>query len=102
MLEDKTIVVWFSCGAASAIALYETLRCYGAANKVIAVSNPVIEEDVDNRRFLADVAAAFNVKIIPCYNPSYTHLSAEVIWEQRKYMSGIQGAPCTMLHGLSR
>ena len=30
-------------------------------------------------------------------NPSYKHCSAEEIWEDRRYMSGRYGAPCTLL-----
>lgn len=49
------IAVWFSCGAASAVASYLTLQKYGKDYDVRIVNNPVAEEDDDNRRFLKDV-----------------------------------------------
>jgi PP-loop superfamily ATP-utilizing enzyme len=51
---DK-IAVWFSCGAASAVAAKMTLDQYGDRCSVRVLNNPVMEEDEDNRRFLADV-----------------------------------------------
>ena len=49
------IAVWFSCGAASAVALMKTLEQYGESHIVRAVYNPVKEEDEDKIRFLTDV-----------------------------------------------
>ena len=53
--DNDKIAVWFSCGAASAVALKLTVEKYGLDN-VYAVNNPVIEEHDDNLRFLDDVA----------------------------------------------
>lgn len=53
--EGQVIAVWFSCGAASAVAAKLTLERYGNLCDVRVVNNPVAEEDEDNRRFLADV-----------------------------------------------
>ena len=50
-MKGKTIVVWFSCGAASAVASKLTLEKYGKDNQVLIVNNPIKEEDVDNVRF---------------------------------------------------
>jgi len=55
-MEDQDIVVWFSCGVASAVALKKTLELYGENNNVRAVYNPVKEEDKDNLRFMEEVA----------------------------------------------
>ena len=52
---DSTIAVWFSCGAASAVAAKLTLERWGNSCNVRIINNPVAEEDPDNRRFLADV-----------------------------------------------
>jgi len=51
---DK-IAVWFSCGAASAVAAKKTLEKYGDICTVRVVNNPVAEEHPDNQRFLKDV-----------------------------------------------
>ena len=55
MIKGKDIVVWFSCGAASAIAAKLTLDKYGKDNNVRIVNNPIKEEHEDNLRFLKDV-----------------------------------------------
>lgn len=89
------IVVWFSCGAASAIAAKETLRKYGNECLVRIVNNPVKEEDDDNRRFLKDVEQWLGVEIETAVNPNYPDASIVEVFEKRKYMSGVAGAPCT-------
>jgi len=42
-MKDKTIVVWFSCGAASAVAAKMTIDLYGADNTIRIVNNPIKE-----------------------------------------------------------
>lgn len=91
----KTIVVWFSCGAASAVALQKTIELYGNEYNIRAVNNPVQEEDPDNRRFLEDVSQWLDIEIESCVNPKYPEASCQEVWDYRKYMSGPYGAPCT-------
>jgi hypothetical protein len=91
------IAVWFSCGAASAVAAKLILEQYGATNRVHIVNNPVIEELSDNRRFLADVSTALDVDIDTATHPDYPKCSAWEVWERRKYMAGVSGAPCTQI-----
>lgn len=90
-----TIAVWFSCGAASAVAAKLTLDRWGDTCNVRIVNNPVAEEDPDNRRFLADVERWLGVEIEIAINPKYPNASAAEVWEERRYMAGIHGAPCT-------
>ena len=90
------IAVWFSCGAASAVALKETLKRF-PREEVIAVNQTIKEEHPDNRRFLRDVEKWLGVKIEKCPSPEYPSQSAKDVWEKRKYMSGVLGAPCTMI-----
>lgn len=92
---DK-IVVWFSCGAASAIAAKKTLVKYGDRCEVIIVNNFIKEEDEDNQRFLKDVEKWLGVKIRHAINSKYKDCSVEEVWDDRQYMSGIKGAPCTL------
>ena len=89
------IVVWFSCGAASAVAAKMTVLKYGKECNVFVVNNPVREEDEDNRRFLKDVSEWIGQEIVSAINPSFPNCSVEEVWEKRQYMSGIHGAPCT-------
>lgn len=95
-MKGKTIVVWFSCGAASAVAAKKTIELYGEKNTVRVVNNPIAEEDDDNRRFLKDVERWLGVDIELAFNPKYPSASCVDVWEKRKYMSGIAGAPCTL------
>jgi hypothetical protein len=91
-----TIVVWFSCGAASAVAAKKTIELYQATCTVRVVNNPVIEEDADNRRFLKDVEKWLGTSIETALNPKFPEASAVQVWDKRKFMSGSTGAPCTL------
>lgn len=89
------IAVWFSCGAASAVAAKKTLELYGKTHRVRVINNPVIEEEPDNKRFLKDVQKWLGVRIEFAKNKKYPKCSAREVWERRQYMSGPSGAPCT-------
>lgn len=93
---DDVIAVWFSCGAASAVAAKMTLDKYSSIARVRILNNPVVEEDADNRRFLLDVQAWLGVKIETVAARRYPLQSARDVWEQRSFMSGPKGAPCTI------
>lgn len=90
-----TIVVWFSNGAASAVAAYETIRRYGLLCDVRLVNNPVVEEDKDNLRFHRDVAAWLGQEIIVHKNPHWPTASADDVWRKERAMAFPFGAPCT-------
>lgn len=89
------IVVWFSNGAASAIAWKETLARYDGYCDVRAINNPVREEDEDNVRFAADVERWIGRPLIKRGNPAYPDNSARNVWAKRRAMSFRRGAPCT-------
>lgn len=91
-MKNKTIVVWFSCGAASAIAAKKTIEIFGANNNIRVVNTPVKEEHHDNRRFLKDVENWLNCKIEIA---TAKDTSAVDVWKRKNYISGIKGAPCT-------
>lgn len=89
------IVVWFSCGAASAVAAKLTLEKY--PNEIIrVVNNPIKEEHPDNMRFLKDVEKWIGREIEFALNPKFPKSSCVEVWEKRRYMSGVGGAPCTL------
>lgn len=92
----ETIVVWFSCGAASAVAAKKTIEKYGHSHAIRIVNNPVLEEDEDNIRFRNDVEKWLGLPIETAINSKYPNCSAESVWVARKYMSGLRGAPCTV------
>jgi hypothetical protein len=86
------IVVWFSCGVASAVAAKVTLEKY---KNVRVVNCPVIEEDSDNSRFRMDVEAWLGVSIESAINRRWPNCSAVEVWERGKFMSNVYGADCT-------
>jgi hypothetical protein len=71
----KTIVVWFSCGAASAVAAKKTIERYGSTHRIRVVNNPIKEEDEDNVRFLKDVEKWLGVEIEFARHPKYPDAS---------------------------
>jgi len=95
MADKPVIAVWFSCGAASAVAAKKTIEKYHQTHCIRVINNPVLEEDPDNRRFLKDVEQWLGVEIETAINPKFPNGSAVEVWEQRKFMSGPMGAPCT-------
>lgn len=94
-LPNQKIAVWFSCGAASAMAAYYTLKKYRDTNQVHVVNNPVIEEDPDNLRFLQDVQDWLKIEIETAKHHKFPNASAEEVWDWKQYMVGVAGAPCT-------
>ena len=92
----ETIAVWFSCGAASAVAAKLAIEKYGETHNVIIVNNPVVNEHEDNRRFLKDCEEWFGQEIILATNSKYPSCDIRDVFDRRKYISGVKGAPCTM------
>jgi len=86
------IVSWYSCGAASAVATKLALQ----DGDVTIVRCEVKEEHPDNDRFMKDCENWFGQEIIVLGNDEYKRSIDEVFW-RRKYLSGVAGAPCTLL-----
>ncbi len=96
--KDDTIVVWFSCGAASAVAAYYIIKKYSNYCNIRIVNNPIAEEHIDNTRFLRDVEKWLNVKIEFATNPNFTDNSIQSVWTKKKFISDNKGgASCTLL-----
>ena len=94
-MKPMNIAVWFSCGAASAVAAKKTVDEYGSLHNVRVINNPVDEEHPDNLRFLKDVEDWIGQKIEIATNSKFGTTSAVDIWDKRKFMAGVAGAPCT-------
>lgn len=94
-MQNKNIVVWFSCGAASSVAAKITIEKYGKKNNVLIVNNPILEEHSDNLRFLKDCEDWLGQKIIQATCKEYPNHSIVEVFNKKKYMSGVAGAPCT-------
>lgn len=94
--EGDKIAVWFSCGAASAIAAKRTIELYGGICEVVVINNPIKDEDADNQRFLHDVENWLGIKIQTAINSKYKACSCVEVWEDENIMSNKNGfAPCT-------
>lgn len=88
----KRIVCWFSSGAASAAATKLALKKYPESEIVIARCL-VPEEHEDNDRFAKDCESWFGRPVVNLKSEEYG--SCQEVWEKRRYMSGVAGAPCT-------
>jgi len=60
--KKETIAVWFSCGAASAVAAKKTIEKYGQTHNVIIVNNPVVTRKFFNEKYLSKSTPSGKVK----------------------------------------
>jgi hypothetical protein len=86
------IVSWFSRGAASAVATKLAIARFGLENMSI-VCCATGAEHPDNERFERDCEAWFGARIETIKSDEYADTWA--VWEERRYLAGIAGAPCT-------
>jgi hypothetical protein len=90
---SKRVVCWFSCGDASAVACKLALRKYAGTNEIAVVRILLDSEHPDNDRFATDCECWFNAPIVEIRSDKYRDSWA--VWEDRRYIAGIAGAPCT-------
>lgn len=94
MIKDGSkIVAWFSCGNASAINTKLLLETYPNCNIVVARC-VVPNEHPDNDRFSDDCEKWFGVPILKLQSSKFK--DCWEVWEKKRYLSGIRGAPCTI------
>lgn len=98
-MDKCRVISWFSCGAASAIATKMAIAEYG--DRVTVAYCETGAEHPDNQRFLTECENWFNSnnrgyckEIVRLKSEEYADTWA--VWEKRSYMSGINGAPCTV------
>lgn len=87
------VVCWFSCGDTSAVATALALKKYRGTREIIVARIHIPSEHPDNERFAADCERWFGQPIIELRSNQYT--DTWDVWERRRYIAGIQGAPCT-------
>lgn len=87
------IVAWFSCGVASAVATKLTLAAH-PTDEVAIARCVVTNEHPDNDRFAADCEMWFGRPVINLRSTEYA--DCWEVWERRRYLNGIAGAPCTL------
>lgn len=91
MRDAGRVLVWFSCGAASAVAAKLASEKYPHCELVYC--DTFINEHPDNRRFFSDVERWTGKKITIIGSEKYE--SVDEVIQIRKYLSGPKGAPCT-------
>lgn len=87
------VLAWFSCGDASAVACKLALDRYRDSHEIVVARILLDSEHPDNDRFAADWSrwAAWPITDIR----SKKYLDSWAVWEDRRYIAGIAGAPCT-------
>lgn len=86
------ILCHFSCGAASAVATKLALNEFDG-REIVIVYAETGSEDHDNARFLSDCESWFGQSVIRLRSNKFS--STWDVWEKRRYIAGIAGAPCT-------
>lgn len=83
-------LIWWSTGAASAVMAQLMLWRNPEA---IIVRCETSNEDPDNYRFEADIMRLLNRTMTLLKSDEYENVWE--VWQKKRYMSGIAGAPCT-------
>lgn len=87
----KRTLIWWSSGAASAVAARLMLLDNPEA---ILTRCETSNEDPDNYRFESDIVRLLNRSIMILKSDEYE--SVWDVWQKRRYMAGIHGAVCTV------
>lgn len=87
------VVVWFSCGAASAVAGQLAIEKYGSERVHLVYCDVMSTEHHDNARFLKDVERWLGKTVEVIRSARYE--SIDDVFDKTKYMSGVAGARCT-------
>jgi hypothetical protein len=86
-------LVWFSCGAASAVAAKLAVETYGERCEVVTCDT-ISTEHPDNRRFFDDVQRWIGRDIRVIRSEKFA--SIDEVFERTRYMAGPAGARCTV------
>lgn len=88
------MLVWFSCGAPSAVASkWALIKCSADHEVVIVNCDTRASEHEDNYRFSKECEAWFGQKIVFIRNDKYG--TVDDVFERERYMAGVRGARCT-------
>ena len=88
----KRTIVWFSCGAASAVAAKLVLPSY--EDVILVYCDTLASESQDNYRFMRDVEQWLQVPVTIISSKKYRDI--DEVFEKTRYMAGISGARCTV------
>jgi hypothetical protein len=88
------IVAWFSCGAASAVTVKLMQAKLRPGDELAVVRIYLANEHPDNDRFAEDCEKWFGQPVLSMRSGKYR--DAWELWEKRRYLAGVNGAPCTL------
>lgn len=91
-MTEPRVVCWVSAGAPSAVAAKLTVTNNPKREVVLAYCETGSEHP-DNERFLSDIEAWIGKPVTRLRSEKYKDTWG--VWEDRKYLAGIKGAPCT-------
>lgn len=86
------VLVWFSCGAASAVASKLAVEDYGDSVEVL-YCNTLAYEHPDNVRFMSDVSRWIGKEIKLLNSNKFKDVME--VWEKERFLNSRFGAPCT-------
>lgn len=89
-MSERRTVVWFSCGAASAVTGKIASAEFPNVHLAYCQTNA---EHPDNERFLNDCERWIGLPVERLQSKKYR--DTWHVWEKNRYLAGIKGAPCT-------
>jgi len=94
-LVPPRIIVWFSCGAASAVAAKVAIEHFKGENVEVIYCDTLKYEHPDNSRFLSDVSRWIGREIKILKSKKYDDIMD--CFRKKRFIVGPHGAPCTEL-----
>ncbi len=91
---DGRILVWVSCGAASAVAAKLVAKKYKGDRVEFIYCDTSADEHEDNKRFLADISEWIGCEIKFLRSDKYR--TTDEVFAGERYIAGIGGARCTL------
>lgn len=90
-INPQRVLIWFSCGASSAVAAHLGVEKYPDAQVVYC--NTMKSEHPDNERFIVAIEQKIGREIVRLNSKFQT---VDDVFMKERYMSGIAGARCTV------
>lgn len=91
-MSEGRVLVWYSDGAASAVAAKLAVEEYGDRCQVVKCDT-TNDEHEDNLRFRQDVERWIGREVVLIRSEKYSGI--DEVFERERYMSGVAGAKCT-------
>lgn len=89
------VLVWFSCGAPSAVAAKLAVDSYPVGTVEVLYCDTLKYEHPDNARFMADVERWVGLPVKLLRSPKYADIFE--VFNGERYLRGHAGAPCTRI-----